>query len=116
MALKADFMKLNRRQFLQTLSLVGGSLASNNFGWPALIASAHRGIDPRIFQATQLGSGNFGEWVLDSQGLPAYSYQLDQYQDPIGRYPNSQNLDRRDHWHQVGNERITALASNDGTV
>ena len=72
--------------------------------------------DSQTFQPTSEGSGIFGEWTLDDAGLPAYRYDLDQYADPRAAYPNTENLDRRDHWHQVGNQRITALASNDGTV
>lgn len=72
--------------------------------------------DPRLFQPTEEGSGNFGRWIVDEAGLPAYQYEMDQYVDPRAAFPNSEGLDRRDHWHQVGNQRVTALASNDGTV
>jgi hypothetical protein len=71
---------------------------------------------PETFEPTDEGSGIFGKWILDGAGLPAYEYTLDQYRDARAWYPNSENLDRRDHWHQVGNQRLTALASNDGTV
>lgn len=70
----------------------------------------------RAFQPSEEGSGIFGRWVLDAEGLPAYEYVIDQYAEPKAYYPNSENLDRRDHWHQIGNDRVTALASNDGTV
>jgi hypothetical protein len=72
--------------------------------------------DPRVFVPSEEGSGNFGRWIVDSDGLPAYQYEIDQYKDPRAYYPNSEGIDRRDHWHQVGNYRITALVSNDGTV
>lgn len=72
--------------------------------------------DPRQFQPTEEGSGNFGRWIIDEAGLPAYQYELDQRTDPRASYPNTEELDRRDHWHQIGNHRITALASNDGTI
>ncbi|GAB4438866.1 MAG: hypothetical protein Kow00120_06620 [Anaerolineae bacterium] len=72
--------------------------------------------DPRVFQHTDAGSGAFGVWTLDANGLPAYEYQLDQYSDVRATYPNTEGVDRRDHWHQVGNDRVTAMASNDGTV
>jgi hypothetical protein len=78
--------------------------------------AAQAAADPRVFQPTEEGSGNFGRWILDENGLPAYQYEIDQYADPRAVYPNSEKLDRRDHWHQVGNFRITGLASNDGTV
>jgi hypothetical protein len=72
--------------------------------------------DPHTFEPTEEGSGVFGRWIVDAAGLPAYQYEMDQYVDPRAGYPNTENLDRRDHWHQVGNQRMTALASNDGTV
>lgn len=71
---------------------------------------------PGQFIPVDEGNGIFGRWIVDETGLPAYEYKLDQYKDVRARYPNSENLDRRDHWHQVGNQRVTALASNDGTV
>ncbi len=69
-----------------------------------------------VFTPTNEGSGIFGEWTVDKTGLPAYDYNLDQYADARAKFPNSENLDRRDHWHQVGNRWVTALASNDGTI
>ena len=72
--------------------------------------------DPRRFEPNEEGSGNFGRWIVDDSGLPAYQYEMDQYSDARAAFPNTEQLDRRDHWHQVGNRRITALASNDGTV
>lgn len=81
---------------------------------PPLTAQA--ADDPRGFQPVTEGGGCFGYWTLDADGLPAYIYELDQYQDDRARYPNTEKLDRRDHWHQIGNFRITGLASNDGTV
>ncbi len=68
----------------------------------------------RTFEPTEEGSGNFGRWTLDSAGLPAYQYEMDQLADPRASYPNSEGQDRRDHWHAIGNRRVTALASNDG--
>lgn len=72
--------------------------------------------DVRLFVPTDEGSGDFGSWQIDSNGLPAYRYELDQYADPKARYPNSQGLDRRDHWYAIGNDRVTGIASNDGPI
>lgn len=83
---------------------------------PADTPTAQAGDDPRRFWQNTEGSGSFGRWTLDGDGLPAYVYEMDQYQDDRARYPNTENLDRRDHWHQVGNFRVTGLASNDGLV
>ncbi len=71
---------------------------------------------PRQFVDTPEGSGAFGQWEVDAHGLPAYRYRLDQYADRQAAYPNSVGHDWRTHWHQIGNDRLTALAANDGTV
>ncbi len=72
--------------------------------------------DTRSFELNETGGGAFGRWTLDSAGLPAYRYEMDQYADLRALYPNTEGLNRRDHWHQIGNDRVTGLASNDGTV
>ncbi len=72
--------------------------------------------EAQTFEPTEEGSGNFGRWTLDPAGLPAYQYEMDQLTDPRASFPNSEGRDRRDHWHAIGNRRVTALASNDGTV
>jgi len=72
---------------------------------------------PQRFGISPRGNGKFGRWILDSVGLPAYAYELDQYKEAkIARYPNSEGVDRRDHWHQIGNDQVTALAYNDGII
>jgi hypothetical protein len=53
---------------------------------------------------------------VDEFGLPAYEYTLEQESDPKALFWNSELKKRREHWHQVGNFRITALAYNDGYV
>jgi len=63
------------------------------------------------------GSGHFGEWFEDEHGLPAYRYTCDQSRDPKAVAPT--NLIWRastDHSHQVGNDRLVAVASNYGYV
>ncbi|MAU13370.1 MAG: hypothetical protein CL607_26360 [Anaerolineaceae bacterium] len=72
--------------------------------------------EARAFQASAHGSGAFGEWIVDEQGLPAYRYDMNQFEDDRAKYPVSTGAFRRDHWHQIGNDRVTGLASNDGTV
>lgn len=80
------------------------------------VFAAQSADNPRAFTPTEEGSGSFGRWILDENGLPAYQYEMDQFADPRAAFPNSEGVDRRDHWHQVGNHRITAMASNDGTI
>src|SRR5690242_9715884 len=39
-------------------------------------------VDPtHVFTATSEGSGIFGKWSIDKDGLPTYEYELDQYAD-----------------------------------
>jgi hypothetical protein len=66
-------------------------------------------------QNKSYGSGNFGEWITDPQGLPCYEYLSNQTEDPFAVTPVE--LAWRaptDHTHQVGNDRITAAVSNYG--
>lgn len=61
------------------------------------------------------GDGNFGRWITDEFGLPAYEYQCDQFTDPnadtFTTYGSS-----IDHFHQLGNDRLTATAHNGGYI
>ncbi len=60
-------------------------------------------------------SGIFGNWFEDENGLPAYRYRM-RHDDPHAVWAtvikNKSNL----HWHQLGNDRITANAYNLGMV
>ena len=108
----ADVQPLTRRQRLLRLQFrertVQTADALKAFDVP---------VEPtRVFTPTTEGSGIFGKWTVDKDGLPAYDYELDQYADARAKFANSEGLDRRDHWHQIGNRWVTALGSNDGTV
>jgi hypothetical protein len=72
--------------------------------------------DVRRLPVCSDGSGSFGRWTLDRLGLPAYDYVMDQHRDERARYPNTEQRDRREHWHAFGNDRINALFFNDGYV
>jgi hypothetical protein len=72
---------------------------------------------PPAKTGTPYGSGHFGEWIEDEFALPAYRYTCDQATDPRAITPVTPGiLSATEHIHQVGNDRITAIASNDGTV
>lgn len=71
---------------------------------------------PTEFAACNLGGGIFGAWALDEHGLPAYEYGLDQHADPRAAFFNTEGADRRDHWAAFGNDRVNALAYNDGPI
>ncbi|MFO0572441.1 MAG: hypothetical protein U1A78_00440 [Polyangia bacterium] len=73
-------------------------------------------VDVRRLPVCSDGSGSFGRWTIDRLGLPAYDYVLDQHRDGRARYPNTEQRDRREHWHAFGNDRINALFFNDGYV
>jgi len=60
------------------------------------------------------GNSNFGHWTLDEFNLPAFVYTCNQIEDERAKYNVSGNRTRTTHWHQVGNNRITAIATNDG--
>jgi hypothetical protein len=61
------------------------------------------------------GSGHFGQWIEDEFGLPAYRYTCDQTTDPKAVAPvNEIWRQKTDHMHQVGNDRLVAVASNYG--
>ncbi|WP_075279212.1 GH36-type glycosyl hydrolase domain-containing protein [Thermophilibacter provencensis] len=67
----------------------------------------------------EFGSGSFGTWFSDEAGLPAYRYTCDQYQLPE-ELPlvNKDSVwgDYRNHWSQIGNDRIIGLTYNFGYV
>jgi hypothetical protein len=58
------------------------------------------------------GSGSFGRWRVDSFGLPAYEYRLDQQTDPRADQPELDGIDA--NWSQLGNDAIVANAYNHG--
>jgi len=65
----------------------------------------------------EFGSGYFGEWIKDDFGMPAYRYTCDQINDPKAITPmNDKWRSKTEHLHQVGNDRLVAVASNYGHV
>ncbi|MCL2008626.1 MAG: hypothetical protein FWG77_11150 [Treponema sp.] len=65
----------------------------------------------------EFGSGYFGKWITDENGLPAYSYECNQLKDPAAISPTNELWRKNnDHSFQFGNDRIICLASNSGTV
>ena len=67
--------------------------------------------------AKPYGSGHFGEWIEDEFNLPAYRYTCEQTTDPKAVTSVTPGiLAPTEHIHQVGNDRITAIASNNGSV
>jgi cellobiose phosphorylase len=62
--------------------------------------------------ASTYGSGAFGQWTVDSFGLPSYRYTMDEQTNPLARQMNLQGAS--DAWSQVGNTRVKADAFNHG--
>jgi hypothetical protein len=63
------------------------------------------------------GSGHFGRWENDVHGLPAYRYTCNQRTDPHAVLPVDKEWQSpTNHIHQVGNDRLVAVASNYGHV
>lgn len=75
---------------------------------------------------TKYGNSNFGHWFEDEFKLPAFKYTCDQLKEERGRWEfsifdsSTMNIsserESRVHWHQVGNDRLVALATNEGYV
>ncbi|HEY1766591.1 MAG TPA: hypothetical protein VGG26_03015, partial [Terracidiphilus sp.] len=106
-------MSLTRRRFV--VNSLSSALAA-----PPLLSMF---LDPNTARAAApvnskpYGSGHFGEWIEDEFGLPAYRYTCDQASDPKAITPVTPGiLSETEHVHQVGNDRIIAIASNDGHV
>jgi glycosyl hydrolase family 36/glycosyl transferase family 36 len=62
--------------------------------------------------ASSYGSGAFGQWTVDTHGLPAYRYEIDELTSPFAPQPELSG--NRNAWSQVGNDRVVADASNHG--
>lgn len=63
------------------------------------------------------GSGHFGRWTEDEFGLPAFEYTCNQTRDALALSAIKPGiLLPNEHVHQVGNDRISALASNFGDL
>ena len=103
---------MNRRKFI---GMAGVSIACG-LRKPAFAAFGQS--DARAAHSTKpYGSGHFGEWITDQFGLPAYRYTCDQLKDPHAQSPTHKEfLAGNDHLHQVGNDRVIAVASNFGYV
>jgi hypothetical protein len=92
-------MRIHRRGFMATMG--------SAFAVPGIAVAA----------AKPSGSGSFGEWIDDEHGLPAFRYTCDQIADKRAVTPVSPGLlGTTDHIHQLGNDRVVALAYNYGHV
>jgi Glycosyl hydrolase 36 superfamily, catalytic domain/Glycosyltransferase family 36 len=106
-------MGATRRAFLQgTLGLAMVRKMEGSTVWREGVAS-ETDEDP----SANFGSSNFGTWIEDEYGLTAFRYTANQTTDPNAVTDVRPGiLAPTEHVHQVGNDRITALASNYGQV
>ena len=104
-------MEATRRKFL--LGTLGVALTSKlDAAW--LAPHATQAADAR---QAPYGSSNFGTWIEDEFGLPAFQYTCNQTTEARAVTQLQPGiLAPNEHIHQVGNDRITALASNFGHV
>lgn len=78
-----------------------------------------RFLSNTLLMKTNYGSGDFGTWMYDEYNLPAYNYQCNQYHIPEKMPLVNKNSiwgDYRNHFSQIGNDRIIGLISNFGYV
>ena len=106
-------MPVSRRRFLENAAIaVTGARIT-----PRIWKSIPQDSLPAPSQKKAYGSGYFGEWIQDEFGLPAFRYTCDQSKDPKAvTKVNPGVLSSTEHIHQVGNDRIVAIASNYGHV
>jgi hypothetical protein len=105
-------MSLDRRQFLahSAKAAAAAKLLPDFIGF----AQSDR---PASSAQKPYGSGYFGAWIEDEFGLPAFHYTCDQVNDSKAvTEVNPGILAPTEHIHQVGNDRIVAIASNYGHV
>jgi hypothetical protein len=117
-------MSVNRRRFLENAALTlaaaqiiprAWGVASQNPAGSAAGSKLSSNLASHDKQA--YGSGYFGEWIRDEFDLPAFHYTCDQLKDPKAvTEVNPGILASTEHIHQVGNDRIVAMASNYGHI
>ncbi len=104
-------MESTRREFLRgSLGLAVAGKIDRSDVWPIELPAP-----PDVL--AKYGSGNFGVWTEDEFGLPAFRYTANQTTDPravTDVRPGA--LSSTEHIHQVGNDRIIAIASNYGHI
>lgn len=105
-------MAVNRREFVaQVLTAAALSpIFPSSSAWSENPSEAH--------STAKTGSGSyFGDWIEDEFGLPAFRYTCDQTKDAKAITRVSPGLlSPTEHIHQVGNDRLVAIASNYGHV
>ena len=109
---------MKRRTFVELVGLgLADGLLPRAFAATTEPRSAAPEQPPAKDAREDYGSGHFGRWEKDPHGLPAYRYTCDQLTDPLAVLPVDKTWrSPTDHMHQVGNDRLVAVASNYGHV
>jgi hypothetical protein len=109
---------MKRRTFLELTGLgLANTLTPRTLA--AQAASQSSPVKEDLDQSTMetYGSGHFGRWERDSHELPTYRYTCNQLTDPLAVLPvHKEWQSPTNHIHQVGNDRLVAVASNYGHV
>jgi hypothetical protein len=107
---------MKRRTFVELAGLgLANRFVPRAFAAAASPNSSDAQQPPATDTAATFGSGHFGQWETDAHGLPAYRYTCDQLTDPLAVLPVDKTFrSPTDHMHQVGNDRLVAVASNYG--
>ncbi|HUK48139.1 MAG TPA: hypothetical protein VLW06_11130, partial [Terriglobales bacterium] len=107
-------MSVNRRTFLSNAARTAAGVKL----LPEIFSSAQEtNAHSPVSGEKPYGSGYFGSWIEDEFGLPTFHYTCDQVHDPKAKTEvNPGILAPTEHIHQVGNDRIVAIASNYGHV
>ncbi|HEX6806236.1 MAG TPA: hypothetical protein VF133_21365 [Terriglobales bacterium] len=104
-------MPVSRREFLEEAALATAAWKTRPPAWTQTPAATGAEKNPAF------GSGYFGQWIEDEFGLPSFQYTCDEIKDPKARTEvNEGILGPTEHIHQVGNDRLVAVASNYGDV
>ncbi|WCB95130.1 hypothetical protein DSM104299_03872 [Baekduia alba] len=108
---------MTRRRLPLLLAAALGLLpAAAAAGSPALAAGPPplSGDAGRAAISSPFGNGDFGRWVTDRFGLPAYDYTIDQHTNPIAA--QQALAGGTDAWNQVGNGRVKVDAHTGGWI
>ena len=107
---------MKRRSFLELAALgLAGKLAPRALASEPLLTFEREHNTSAPDTKDDYGSGHFGRWQRDLHSLPSYRYTCNQITDPLAVLPVDKTWrSPTDHMHQVGNDRIVAVASNYG--
>src|SRR5690242_5291241 len=97
---------MRRRTFLRLMGAGGAVVAQSTW---------MRGrADARPVDVDRRGS-LYGEWIV-RDGLPAFTYTLDQDAEPAAEWDPILSPPTRRDWVVLGNRAVRLQAANDGTV